>query len=182
MNTLNINKFSRPSLSREITLKSNTAQKIYIRYFEKLQNCFFALSILYPQKLDPKQCAIIENECIKEIDKINDEFNKAINEQQKIISNDKNKFNQNELCVNYSNKKIFQSQIISPYGLKILDLLMKVDLLMQLFDQCWLSGLINDKEHQHAIYAWQKLICQTFGRLITFISSVKNQIKDNNKK
>lgn len=179
-------KISNPIFTRSITFETDHAQKCHERYFEKASQALFSIEVVLNviskqnENIDINEVFNLCHSYIKNTDK---ELNAVIEQINELLRKDKNNIEDITKTLTYSNQKSYKVEISSPKQIQLLNLISKLDSLIQLIDIAWMSGILDSGQRVESIYQWRRQVNAACTRIVTLEKNVRikmNKNTDNN--
>jgi len=153
--------YSRAAFERSVTLRSETAQRMLEREFERVSAALYHLEVVKRIIASPEDALILESEAKTLIQTTMS----AIEKEGLRLDKLRTDHGVEEAPV-YTHPGEVRVQITSPLIHEYVGIIQALDQLMMRVDGLWLMGIFNNDQRANALFLWQRTILKLGRRLI----------------
>jgi len=162
MSTGNIQRpYSRAAFQITVNLRSETAQRMIEREYERVTVVLYHLSVVRRIIASEEEADVIENEVRALISSVRDAVEKEIARLSKLRAD-------HGILIEpqYTHPSECQLQITSPLANDYLVIIQSMDEVIMYVDSLWLAGVLTNAQRANAVFLWQRTILRLGRRII----------------
>lgn len=161
MSTGNIQRpYSRAAFQITVDLRSETAQRMIEREYERVAVVLYHLSVVRRITASEEEADVIEMEVRALISSVRDAVEKEIARLSKLRAD-----HGIQIEPQYTHPSECQLKITSPLANDYLVIIQSIDEVIMHVDSLWLAGVLTNAQRANAVFLWQRTILR-LGRLI----------------
>ena len=160
--------FSNPSIAREITIKTQQAQRIAKRSLEYATYSLFSLDVILPIIGDRSEIGNVDKIISEAMKTVMADFDKKLKQLLKVME-----VADIKSLSNYSNPVVRKIEVESPQVAQFVRIIEKLDTLVQHIDTLWLNGEIPSFDRSDEIHILQRRA----SRLATKIVEIESRAR-----
>lgn len=145
--------YSRPVFERRLTLRTETAQRVVEREYDRVENALYSLEVILRIIGKPEAVDVIESsvnlllmESIRQVEEEQARFKKLMDDHGIVES------------PHYTEAREIAVRVSSPQVGQYLMLVQKLDELVIRMDALWLMGVLTNQQRADGAYMWQQTI------------------------
>ena len=152
--------FSRPYLTRKITIKSMQARRVFFRELHRALSGLYVIDVVLSVIDDAKSSKAVKSAVKSYIDEATNKIEAETERLDSLIAS-----NEITTAISYSREEEVEIKIFSPEFNWYINILNKLDNLVYKTDLLWLTGVISQQDRSNVIFGWQKKLIK-MGRQI----------------
>ena len=178
-------KFSNPTITKNVTLKTSNAQKTFERTFFRASLSLFTIEVVLNviskqnKDINIEEIFSLTDSYIKNTD---EELDEAINQINALLKTNQNDLSNIINTLEYSKEKTYKVKISSPKQISYLNLIKKFDNFLQLIDIAWMGTVLDASQRTESTFQWRRKVQRISSQIITLERKVKTKVrrKDDN--